>query len=170
MSPVYPLKLVKAYLIDYETQEKIELQYNPIGWKDDRAVEYASHTLPGLSHPIMTFVSGGERVFKADIKINAVTNPNAPYLIHWIRARTYPERFENMIKEVPHRVLFIYPNSMWILGVITAANRTVEDTFADGRFKYVTLELQIKETIERTINMSNVYTPQPITTFTTQQI
>lgn len=157
-SPFYA-KVAKAYIIDYETQEKIELQFNPKEWYDERSVNYAEHNIPGISHPVLQFTNGGDRIFKADIHMNSMFDENAPYIAHWIRARTYPERSENILLNAPHRVVFVYPNSMWILGVIIEANRHVLDTFPDGRIKIMDLSITIKEKIWCNVNMSDVYNP-----------
>lgn len=150
-------KIAKAYIIDYETQEKIELQYNPKEWQDNRTVNYAEHNIPGISHPVLQFVNGGDRIFEAEIFLNSMYDKNAPYIAHWIRARTYPERVNRILTYAPHRVLFIYPNAISILGVIIEANRQVQDTFPDGTIKLMTLKLTIKEKIWKNINMSDVY-------------
>ncbi|MBZ4649176.1 hypothetical protein [Thermosipho sp. (in: thermotogales)] len=142
-------KIIKAYLVDWNTSEKIIFQYNPPEWEDRRSVNYTEIVIPGISHPVYQYVASGERSVNFTIQLNAMYNKNAMYIAHWIRARTYPVRSNISIQNAPHKVVFIWPNAISLLGVITDANRKIEDHFPDGRIKLMSLEVTIKEAIKK---------------------
>jgi hypothetical protein len=106
-------------------------QYFPEKIQDSRGVEYAQKTVPGGSHPIYTFISGGERA----ISFEAVfTNENAsmtslkdnpysvdiPHALRWCRQATYPI-ISNGISKPPPLVVLYLPNSGLSLMSSTAA-------------------------------------------------
>lgn len=55
-------------------------QYFPEKISDSKGVEYASRTVPGGSHPIYTFISGGERTLSFDVIFANDKNPEPPTL------------------------------------------------------------------------------------------
>jgi len=144
-------RIQKAYLIDFETGEKLEFQYNPAEWDDNREVVYESITIPGISHPVYQFTAGGERAVNFTLSLNSMYQRNAPFEIsHWIRARTYPEYSLNMISNAPHKVIFVWPQSISMLAIITKADRHILDHYPDGRIKLMTLDVELKEYIQET--------------------
>lgn len=150
-------KIQKAYLVDYETTEVKEFQYNPAEWTDSRTVSYAAHNVLGISHPVYQFVNGGERIIKFAIYLNAMYDKNAMDVSHWIRARTYPSRKGGYnLTNAPHRVVFIWPNAARVLGIITQADRRIIDHFPDGRIKLMTMEIEIKEYITKSFTFEEV--------------
>lgn len=150
-------KIQKAYLVDWSTGEKLVFQYNPNEWEDRRSVTYAGLTIPGISHPVYQYVAGGERVISFTLNLNAMYDRDAPFRIsHWIRARTYPVRSNVAIENAPHKVVFIWPNAMSVLGVIIEANRKILDHFPDGRIKLMNLDVTIKEYIRKSWTFQQV--------------
>jgi hypothetical protein len=119
-------------------------QYFPEKITDSKGVDYASKTIPGGSHPIYTFISGGERTVTFDAIFANDDNPNSgatvknfltgkasfsplsltkvrpdvvniPEAIKWLRSFLYPEYKNNVAKAPPLVVLYL-PNS-GIVGV-----------------------------------------------------
>jgi hypothetical protein len=151
------IKIEKAYLVDYNTAEKLEFQYNPNEWEDNRSVNYSTITIPGISHPVYQFTAGGERIVKFVLITNAMYKKNAPFEIsHWIRARTYPVRSDFVLENAPPRVVFIWPNAISMLAIITVANRKIIDHFPDGRIKIMTIDVELKEVITKSWSFQRV--------------
>lgn len=147
----------KAYLVDYVTAEKKEFQYNPNEWEDNRSVNYSTITIPGISHPVYHFIAGGERVIRFTLQFNAMYDKNAIVDVpHWIRARTYPVRSEFSVQDAPHKVVFIWPNATSVRGVIVQADRKIQDQFPDGRLKIMSLDVEIKEAIDKSWSFQRV--------------
>ena len=111
-------------------------QYFPEKITDSKSVDYASKTIPGGSHPIYTFISGGERTITFDVIFANDENPDAgaslknfltgkanfsplslgkirpdvvdiKEAVKWLRSFLYPEYKNNIAKAPPLVVLFI---------------------------------------------------------------
>jgi hypothetical protein len=96
---------IKSYLVDAETRERLEFQYNPSEIGDDKTAQYADIRIPGISHPKHQFIAGGTRritfklfLFKAEVKKQ----------VAWLQSLLYPEHSGAMLKLPPHRVIFIF--------------------------------------------------------------
>ena len=68
--------ITSGYLVDVETRERLEFQYNPSEIGDEKSAKYADIAIPGISHPRHQFISGGNRhitfklsFFKGDVKL-----------------------------------------------------------------------------------------------------
>lgn len=57
----------KAYIINVDTQEKMEVQYNPSSFAYERGATYQTITSPGISYPSTSFSSGTIRTFPIDL-------------------------------------------------------------------------------------------------------
>ncbi len=98
-------KELKAYLVDVETRERLEFQFNPSEINDGKTVRYAEIAIPGISHPRHQYVAGGNRritftlfFFKGDVKRK----------VAWLQSLMYPEHSGTTLKSPPHRVIFIF--------------------------------------------------------------
>ena len=68
---------IKGYLVDADTGERLEFQYNPNSISDEKSTDYATIKIPGMSHPRYQYVAGGARqlnfkisLFMKDVKKN----------------------------------------------------------------------------------------------------
>jgi hypothetical protein len=52
---------IRGYIVDVETRERLEFQYNPSDIGDDKSAQFADIRIPGISHPRQQFVAGGGR-------------------------------------------------------------------------------------------------------------
>jgi hypothetical protein len=97
-------------------------QYFPEKITDSRSAEYASKTVPGGSHPIYTFISGGERSISFEAVFTNDNNPastakeqpysvNIPQALRWLRTATYPTIDTGGISKAPPLVVVYFPNS-----------------------------------------------------------
>lgn len=140
-------------------------QYFPEKVQDSKGAEYAQKTIPGGSHPIYTFISGGER----SISLEAIfTNenpkdldPTNPYsvkisdAISWLRTAIYPCIDRGVSRAPPLVVLylpgsFINPttNDGKIVGILTQVNVVYEAFHRDGTPRIATVALEIKEVVQ----------------------
>jgi hypothetical protein len=96
-------------------------QYFPEKITDSRSAEYASKIVPGGSHPIYTFISGGERSISFEAIFTNDNNPvstakeqpysvNIPQALRWLRTATYPT-IKGGISKAPPLVVVYFPNS-----------------------------------------------------------
>lgn len=69
-------------------------QYFPEKITDTKAVEYASKSIPGGSHPIYTFISGGERTITFDAIFVNDEGPSLRFLEGGVRLSTFNKRKE----------------------------------------------------------------------------
>jgi len=115
-------------------------QYFPEKIQDTKGVDYSSKTIPGGSHPIYTFISGGERtisfeaIFINDDVPKSATNllngktysikdadkrdiVNIANAISWLRYCMYPT-YNNGVAKAPPLVVVYLPNS----GIIGTGN------------------------------------------------
>jgi hypothetical protein len=98
-------KELKGILVDIETRERLEFQYNPNEIGDDKLTKYVDIAIPGISHPRHQYISGGGRritfklsFFKGDVKKQ----------VAWLQSLLYPEHSGTTLKSPPHRIIFIF--------------------------------------------------------------
>ena len=96
---------ITGYIVDIETNERLEFQYNPDDIADDKSTDYAAVQIPGMSHPRYQYVSGKPR--KIAFKVKLFKGPVRDK-VHWLRSLLYPEHAGTMLKNAPHRVLLIF--------------------------------------------------------------
>lgn len=123
----------------------VGFQYFPETINDSKGAEYAKRRVPGGSHPIMSFVDGGERVINFPAVFTQEMTPEKKTLgslltggfsldlkaalgkkqdkstvdiaaaIAWLRQYTYPQ-YKNNVSKAPNKVILYLPNS-GIVGV-----------------------------------------------------
>ncbi len=149
-------KEITAYLVDYDTRERLEFQYNPNEIVDDKGTDYATIKIPGMSHPRYQFVAGEPRkinfkvvFFKGDVKKK----------VHWLRSLLYPEHAGTMLKNAPHRVLFffgdLYPGVLCIVKQVRARYFHLfgrEDLMPE----HAEVDLQLEEYVKQSVSYKDV--------------
>ncbi len=76
-------QLASVYIIafpkgDESSYEIARLQYFPESLNDSKEVEYTSKNIPGASHPIYQWISGGDRTIEFDIVLSRESLVNIP--------------------------------------------------------------------------------------------
>jgi len=96
---------ISGYLVDVDTGERLAFQHNPNDIGDEKSTAYAAIRIPGMSHPRYQYVAGEPRkiAFKLELFKGHVKQK-----VHWLRSLLYPEHAGTMLKNAPHRVLFIF--------------------------------------------------------------
>ena len=96
---------IKGYLVDADTGERLEFQYNPNSISDEKSTDYATIKIPGMSHPRYQYVAGEPR--RIAFKVELFKGP-VKQKVDWLRSLQYPEHAGTMLKNAPHRVLLIF--------------------------------------------------------------
>jgi len=96
---------ITGYLVDVVTRERLAFQYNPSEITDQKGTNYATLTVPGMSHPRYQYIAGEARklhftvaFFKGDVKRQ----------VAWLQALLYPTYQGSQLKQAPHYVLFFF--------------------------------------------------------------
>lgn len=152
---------VKGVLVDVVTRERLEFQYNPNDITDQKDTTYGTATIPGMSHPRYQFVAGGAR--KVGFSVSFYTFDNTVKArCDWLRSLLYPERAGSMLKNAPHRILFLFGqlytgDSQWVMRDVKIHYSTLFDpkTLLPRR---ADVELLLEEFAEGSINASDVRT------------
>ena len=96
---------ISGYLVDVDTGERLAFQHNPNDIGDEKSTAYAAIRIPGMSHPRYQYIAGEPR--KITFKLELFKGP-VKQKVHWLRSLLYPEHAGTMLKNAPHRVLFIF--------------------------------------------------------------
>ena len=147
---------LKAYLIDVETRERLEFQYNPSEIGDDKSANYADIAIPGISHPRQQYVSGGARriafklfFFKGEVKQQ----------VNWLQSLLYPEHSGTTLKSAPHRTIFVfgelYPGIVCIVRNVKARyfNLFDETTLSP---QHAEIDLTLDEWVDESVNFDTI--------------
>ena len=100
-----PGQALKAYLVDVDTGQRMEFQYNPNEIIDEKSTAYAAIKVPGMGLPRYQFVAGEAR--KISFKVEFFKGP-VKEKVQWLQSLQYPDHTGTALKNAPHRVLFIF--------------------------------------------------------------
>jgi len=135
---------IKGYLVDADTGERLEFQYNPNSISDEKSTDYATIKIPGMSH-----IAFKVELFKGPVKQK----------VDWLRSLQYPEHAGTMLKNAPHRVLLIFGD---LYPGVTCIVRQVKARFF-GLFdrdnllpQRAEVDIVLEEYVDRSINWSEV--------------
>ncbi len=116
-----PEKELSGFLVDVETRERLEFQYNPSEISDNKSARYTDIAIPGISHPRIQYAAGGNR--RITFKL-FFFKENVKEKVTWLQSLLYPEHSGTTLKSPPHRVIFIfgelYPNLVCVIRNIRA--------------------------------------------------
>ena len=98
-------KAITAHLVDVQTRQRLEFQYNPNDIVDEKSTAYAAIKIPGLSHPRYQYVAGEPRKITFQLRF---FKGSVQESVAWLRSLLYPEHAGTMLKNAPHRVLFLF--------------------------------------------------------------
>ncbi len=147
---------IKGYLVDADTGDRLEFQYNPNNISDEKSTSYAAVKIPGMSHPRYQYVAGEPRriVFKVELFKASVKQK-----VDWLRSLQYPEHAGSMLKSAPHRVVLIfgdlYPGVTCIVRMVKARYFGLFDqtNLAPQRAE---VDITLEEVVDQSVNWSEV--------------
>ena len=149
-------KEIKGYLVDVDTGERLEFQHNPNDIGDRKSTAYAAIKIPGMSHPRYQYVSGEPR--RITFKIELFKGP-VKQKVHWLRSLLYPEHADTMLKNAPHRVLFIfgdlYPGVLCVVRKVKARYFHMFDRY-NLLPQHAEVDIVLEEYVDESVNFSEV--------------
>jgi len=149
-------KEITAYLIDADTGEYLAFQYNPDDIVDEKSTAYAAIKIPGMSHPRYQYVAGEPR--RINFKLVFFKGP-VKESVDWLRSLLYPEHEGTMLKNAPHRVLFLfgdlYPGVLCVVRQVKARffHMFDRESLLPQRAE---AEIQLEEYVDRSVNYAEV--------------
>lgn len=149
-------KETTGFIIDVETGDNFDFQYNPSEFIDDKSTAWAAVKVPGMSHPRYQFVSGEAR--SISFKVHLFKGP-VKKKVDWLRSLLYPEHAGTMLKHAPHKVLLVvgdlYPGVQCIVRQVKARYFGLFDraTLAPQRAE---VDVVLEEYVETSVDYGQV--------------
>ena len=145
-------KELAGYLVDVDTGERLQFQYNPSEITDEKGTDYAAIKIPGMSHPRYQYVAGEAR--RISLRIGLFKGP-VKQQVHWLAIAALPRARRYDAQDAPHRVLLIfgdlYPSVTCIVRQVRARyfNLFDRDTLLPQQAEVdLTLEEFVDESVE----------------------
>ncbi len=114
-------KEITAYLVDVDTGDYLDFQYNPNDIVDEKSTAYAAIKIPGMSHPALPVRRRGAA---QDRLQGGCSRGPVKESVDWLRSLLYPEHAGTMLKNAPHRVIFmfgdLYPGVLCVVRQVKA--------------------------------------------------
>lgn len=85
-----PPAITKGFIVDTVTGQSLRFQFNPNELTVTRAPNWASVTVPGMSHDKMQFINGGPRKFSFELEFFG-TGEDVANRLRWLESLTYPD-------------------------------------------------------------------------------
>lgn len=153
--PAYQREIT-GFLVDYDTGDYLDFQYNPAEIADEKATSYAAIRIPGMSHPRYQYVAGEPRriAFRVELFKGDVLRQ-----VEWLRSLLYPEHAGTMLRNAPHRVLLffgeLYPGVLCIVREVKARYFQLfdRDTLLPQRAE---VDLVLEEFVDESVDFSQV--------------
>ena len=146
----------KATLVDVDTGEYLEFQYNPSEIADDKSTAYAVIKIPGMSHPRYQFVAGEARTIR--LKVQFFKGP-VKDKVSWLHSLLYPEHAGSMMKNAPHRVLLmfgdLYTEVIWVVKQVNVRYHTMFDQ-STLEPQGADVDLVLEEVVDESVSMQEV--------------
>lgn len=152
----------------------IRFQYWPENLSDDKSSEWQERQIPGLSHPLYHWVSGGARnltftaIFARDNDPDEVDDPTSDKLalydieaaIAWLRSFQLPSYTDEGDPLPPPKLLLVFQGqrlgldgSRGLLCLLTGCSIQTQAWFPGGKLRYVEASLTFVETIQRDLKV-----------------
>lgn len=106
--PLQPPAITNGFLVDTVTGQSLVFQYNPSELTVTRSPNWASITVPGMSHDKMQFINGGPRKFAFNLDFFG-TGAEVSQHLYWLESLTYPDfNGSTNLTRGAHPVLFTF--------------------------------------------------------------
>jgi hypothetical protein len=104
-----PRQPTKGFFVDTVTQDRLLFQYNPESIKMQRTPKWAEVEIPGMSHPKLQWINGGNKkfTFSLDFFFGDKGVTSVKKNLDWLESLTYPDFGSDYILERgAHPILF----------------------------------------------------------------
>lgn len=153
----------------------VEFMFNPTDVSDDKSVDFGTAKIPGASHPVYQFASGGERLINFDLYLDADRGkvaratsgehlpPDALSLtaeINFYRSLLYPSDGSQMGSKLlrPAPVIFTFGELFnGVLCIVKKANVKVTYWTPDLRPVRATVSMSLAEIVSERVLASDVF-------------
>lgn len=145
----FPTNPPRMTITNLYSGETFRAQYNPEKLQEKLQATYAKLTVPGMSHQITQFTNTNNEQF--DIELFMVANSVRNYEMmqtgrRFIKSLLVPVRgAESVVTGAPPRVLFVWPRTLAVQGVVTSANFSHEMFKDNGQTRVMRVDLSIEE-------------------------
>lgn len=153
--------------VDVNSENVLDFQFFPESVSDEKEVNWSEREIPGGSHPIYQFVSGGARTisFEAVLYREAKTDQHRSVesQVNWLRQHLYPKYGKKDGREVkvtpPDILKLSFPGNMKVSPngsnltsivrvIMNQCNVTYEKWFEDGTPRIATVSLTFLEVVQ----------------------
>lgn len=150
--------VLKGFLINEVTLERLFFQFNPLEIRDSRSVSFEKVQVPGLSHPFLQFTAGDGRTLSFRLEFSAVGyNRDIMADIKWLQSLQYPQWGEGVIKSAPPRVAFVFGKLLRLRGVVTSTEVTYKRWDPSlTRLLEASVTIDFEEYVPKSVNMWKV--------------
>jgi hypothetical protein len=151
-----------------DRMEYREFIANPNEFSDAKSTDWGEAHVPGASHPVYGFGSGGERLITFELHIDGDRNPKARSAnqdridisqeLFWYRSLIYPYQMNGKESQVaPSLVSFTY-GTMWssVLCVVKKADYKITRFSSSGTAMRGTISLALAEVVKKSQVWSDV--------------
>jgi hypothetical protein len=148
----------KAVLVNLETSEQFEFQFNPETFTESFGVNYAKHVVPGLGYQILQYIGTSNNVIPLALYLSdlaAVSAGKAPSLDmntneakKFLQSLCYPVRGPSGGWAAPPLCMFVWPKVVRFTCVVTELKFTHQRFFGDTLgVMALTAELTLEEIV-----------------------
>ena len=136
----------KGALIDIQTRERLEFQFNPETISDEQQTEWTSVRSQGMSHPRKQWAGGGDRVVSFTLRFyrDSFSESEVSQNIAWLQSLMLPEYDGNRLKDAPHRCLFVFGTLYNLTCILTRAGARYYDLFSPSTLQPVFADIDIE--------------------------
>jgi hypothetical protein len=87
------ITFARGFIVDTQTNERLEFQYNPIELTDSIASGWVKQKAPGSTHPRLQWSGGGERSwsFKLQLFRESTDDEEVMKRVSWLQSLMYPK-------------------------------------------------------------------------------
>ena len=143
---------VKGMIVDIETGDKVEFQYNPPEISDSQGANWVEINVPGMSHPRVQFTSGGVRELSFTVEFS---EENVKKKVNFLQSLVYPEHAGSLLKNAPHKALFVFGTLYNLVCILRSVKARYHGNFTQQlEPKQASIDLVLHEFTEKSVNFS----------------
>jgi hypothetical protein len=149
MPPRYARRPPKVELVNLDTLESVQCQFNPASLERSITINYSRITVPGLSHQILQYSSTsnfklpGLQFRFEQVLDRAYSLSNFVGFMHSFTAS--PLGTSGVVSTRPPRILFVWPHFITMEAVVLSIKEKYDMFFTDGTPRSLVVTLDFEE-------------------------
>ena len=144
-------------IADTDTGARVTFDINPESFEDSKDTEFASISIPGMSHPRLQYTGGGERILSFSVLLHYGATKDVPAAIRMLQSWLYAGYTNSRLNKGPAKLLFIFgdtwPDEQWVMTSCKVTrgrfNKNLECVFAE-------VAIELKQFIEESVDVKDV--------------